>query len=166
MKRLVGFLGIMLLLAMIAPGSPNQEGGKYSVSAIHAHLYYHASGKIDPTDLLDGKEYNLWNTIGGTGVAKEPSSTIMVLVDLVCPKFARCEGRIRLTATDSSNTLLDQTLELSLWYSPPDGKVRLPFFVCGIGCEHVEITATLGDLPASKVDTGTLTKTIPFECGE
>lgn len=165
MNKLFGFLGLMLLLSMIAPGDPNEAEVKYSLTAIHAHLYYHSTGKIDSTDLLDGKEYNLWNTIAGVGVAKEPSSTIMVLVDLVGPKFNRCEGRLRLTATDNQKILLDQTLELSLWFNQ-DGKVILPFFVPGTGCEHVEITATLEDLPASKVDTRTLTKTIPFECGE
>jgi hypothetical protein len=165
MKRLVGYLGIMLLLGTIAPGSSNQEGGKYSVSAIHAHLYYHATGKINPTDLLDGKIHALWNTIIGEGEAREPSAAIMVLVDLTGRWFAEREGRLRLTATDRNKTLLDQTLELGLWFNER-GKVTLPFFVCGTGCEEVTIIATLEGLPSSKVDTGTLTKIIPFECGE
>ena len=165
MKRLIGFLGIMLLLGMIALSAPNQEGGKYSVAAIHAHLYYHATGKTNPTDLLDGRSHALWNTIIGEGEAREPSAAIMVLVDLTGRWFAEREGRLRLTVTDRKKTLLDQTLELDLWFTER-GKVTLPFFVCGTGCEHIEITATLEDLPASQVDTRTVTKTIPFECGE
>lgn len=155
----------MLLLGITAPGNPNQEGGKYSVAAIHSHLYYHATGKIGPADLLDGKSHALWNTIIGEGEAREPSAAIMVLVDLVGPGFTKCEGRLRLTATDSKKTLLAQTLELSLWFNE-GSKVILPFLVCGTGCEEVEITATLENLSASKVDIGTLTKTIPFKCGE
>jgi hypothetical protein len=165
MKKLIGFLGLILLLGMIAPGDPNQEGGKYSVDAIHAHLYYHATGKINPTDLLDGRSHALWNTIIGEGEAREPSAAIMVLVDITGPGFLRCEGKLRLTATDSQKTLLDQTLELGLWFNER-GKVTLPFFACGTGCEEVTIIATLEGLPASKVDTETLTKIIPFECGE
>jgi hypothetical protein len=165
MKRLVSFFGIMFLLGTIAPGDPNQETGKYSLSAIHVHLYHHASGKINPTDLLDGRNHALWNTIIGEGEGREPSAAIMVLVDISGPGFLQCEGKLRLTATDSDKTLLDQTLELGLWFTQR-GKLTLPFFVCGTGCKHVEITATLEDMPATKVDTGTLTKTIPFECGE
>ena len=92
MKRLIGFLGIMLLLGITAPGNPNQEGGKYSVADTHAHLYYHATGKINPTDLLGGKTHVLWYTIIGEGEAREPSSAIMVLVDLVGPEFTQCEA--------------------------------------------------------------------------
>ncbi|MGB8958666.1 MAG: hypothetical protein WCC00_06595 [Candidatus Aminicenantales bacterium] len=165
MKKAIVFFGLIVLLGTIAPGDPYKEDGKYSVAAVHAHLYYHATGKINPNDLLDGKPHVLWNAIIGEGEAREPSAAIMVLVDLVGPGFTQCEGRLRLTATDNQKTLLDQTLELSLWLNE-GGKVILPFLVCGTGCEEVKITATLEDLPASKVDTETLTKTIPFKCGE
>lgn len=165
MKISIGLLAFVLLLGITAPGNPNQEGGKYSVAAIHAHLYYHATGKINPIDLLDGKTHVLWNTIIGEGEAREPSSAIMVLVDLVGPGFTQCEGRLSLIATDSQKTLLDQKLELSLCFNE-GGKVILPFLVCGTGREEVKITAALENMSASKVDIGTLTKTIPFECGE
>jgi hypothetical protein len=182
MKISTGLLAFVLLLGVIASGDPNQEGGKYSVAAIHAHLYYHATGKINPTDLLDGRNHALWNTIIGEGEAGEPSAAIMVLVDITGPGFLRCEGRLRLTATalepgsedvdalpglmaHDKKTLLDQTLELGLWFNE-GGKVILPFLVCGTGCETVEITATLENMPATKVDTGRLAKTIPFKCGE
>ena len=165
MKKLIGFLGLILVLGMIAPGNPNQEGGIYSVAAIHAHLYYHATGKTNPTDLLDDKNHVLWNTIIGEGEAREPSAAIMVFVDLTGRWFTECEGRLRLIATDSKKTLLDQTLELGLWFNMR-GKVTLPFFVCGTGCEAVRITATLEGIPASKIDRAFITETVPFECGE
>jgi len=166
MKKLIGFMGFMLLFGMIAPGDPNQEGGNYSVAGIHAHLYYHATGKTNPSDLLDGRSHDLWNTIIGAGEAREPSAAIMVLVDLTGRWIAVREGRLRLTVTDRNKTLLDQTLELGLWFNERSQVVTLPFFICGTGCEEIEITAKLEGLPASKVETGTLTKTIPFECGE
>lgn len=165
MKKTIGFLGTLFLLVMIAPGDPNQEGGIFSVAAIHAHLYYHATGQTNPTDLLDGKDHVLWNTIIGEGEARQPSVAIMVLVDLTGRWSTECEGRLRLTATDSKKTLLDQTLELDLWFNER-GKVTLPFFVCGTGCEAVRITATLEGIPASKVHKAFLTETIPFDCGE
>jgi len=155
----------MLLLGMIASADPNQEGGKYSVAAIHAHFYYQATGKINPRDLLDGRSHALWNTIIGEGEAREPSAAIMVLVEITGPRFTRSEGKLRLTAADSKKTLLDQTLELYPWFST-SGKVILPFFVYDTGCEKVKITATLEGIPSSSVDIGTLTRTIPFECGE
>jgi hypothetical protein len=155
----------MVLFCAAVPNGIISEGGKYSVTAIHAHLYYQSTGEINPTDLLDGKGHSLWNTIIGEGEARKPSAAILVLVDLSGPTFWRRDGTVRLAATDGQKTLLDQTLLLGIWGNE-GGKVVLPFLVCGTGCRKLEITATLEGFPDALVETATLKKIVPFKCGE
>ena len=165
MKKTAMLTSLMVLLGTIVANDVQPGSGKYSVAAIHAHLYYQSTGEINSTDLLDGEVHALWNTIIGEGEARKPSAAILVLVDLTGPTFLKCDGRLRLTATDGEKTLLDQTLLLGIWFNT-GGKVVLPFLVCGTGCNELEITATLEDLPATMVETPVLKKVVPFECGE
>jgi hypothetical protein len=165
MRTTARVVGLIALLGLAVANDFRAEGGKYSVAAIHAHLYYQSTGEVNPRDLLDGQGHALWNTIIGEGEARKPSAAILVLVDLTGPTFLKCDGRLRLTATDREKTLLDQTLLLDIWFNE-GGKVVLPFLVCGTGCSELEITAALEDLPATMVKTGTLKKVVPFKCGE
>ena len=132
---------------------------------MHARLYYQSTGEISPADLLDGKQHALWNTIIGEGEARRPSAAIFVFVDLVGPWNHHWQGKLRLTAEDGEHTLLNQTIELDFWVQDA-GKLVLPFLICGTGCKELELTATLEGLSTDQVDISTLTKTIPFECGE
>jgi hypothetical protein len=165
MKITVGLAGLIVILGTIVGNDARPAFGKFSIVAIHAHLYYQSTGEINPTDLLDGEDHSLWNTIIGEGEARKPSAAILVLVDLVAPSFLKSNGRLRLTATDGEKTLLDQALLIDIWIHE-GGKVVLPFLVYDTGCRELEITATLEEMPATMIETGTLTKIIPFECGE
>ncbi len=155
---------IMFLSAVVMSDAWNQED-KYSIAAIHVYLYYQSTGEIDTTDLLDGKRYNLWNTIIGAGVARKPSCAVWVLVDLSGPTFAKIGGELVVTATAGETTLLEKTLLLGDWFN--EGKrLVLPFLIHGTGCEKLEISATLQGFPGAEVKVGTLKKSVPFGCGE
>jgi hypothetical protein len=156
---------IVFLGAAVASGN-NVEEVKFSVAAIHAHLYHQSTGEINMTDLLDGKAHSLWNTIIGEGEARKPSRAIWVLVDLTGPTFAAdCGGKLTMKVTEGVKTLLGQTLMLDDWFNEGQELV-LPFLVYGTGCGKLEITATLQGLPPSKVKIATLKKSVSFECGE
>jgi len=155
---------VIFFISVLVSDARNQEH-TYSVAAIHVHLYYQSTGEIDPRDLLDGKEYNLWNTIAGVGVARKPSCAVLVLVDLVGPTFAKIDGELAMKATAGESILLERTLQLGDWYNAGE-RLLLPFLIYGTGCDKLEISATLRGFPSSMVKVGTLRKSVPFECGE
>lgn len=166
MKTRAKLIGGMLFLSVAIASGNLPEDGKFSVTAIHAHLYFHSTGEISPMDLLDGKRHALWNTIIGEGVARMPSRALWVIVDVAGPTFAvNFGGKLAVNVTDGLKTLLDQTLLLNDWYTKGD-KLVLPFLVYGTGCGKLEITATLEGLPDTMVETATLKKIVPFKCGE
>ena len=164
-KATAKLAGLIVLIGATVASGAWTEDEKYSVAAIHAHLYYQSTGEINPEDLLDGKAHALWNTIIGGGEARKPSCAILVLVDLTGPTFVNIGGKLAMKATEGEKTLLDQTLSLGIWFNEGQ-KLVLPFLVYGTGCGKLEITATLQGLPASKVKTAALKKLVPFECGE
>jgi hypothetical protein len=155
---------LMVFFISVSVSDARNREDMYSVAAIHVHLYYQSTGEIDTRDLLDGKEHNLWNTIAGVGVARKPSCSVLVLVDLVGPTFAKIDGELAMKATAGETTLLERTLQLGDWYA--DERLVLPFLIYGTGCEKLEISATLQDFPGAKIKVGTLKKSVPFECGD
>lgn len=162
LSRLV--LVTVLLVSTAASGRQN-EGEGYTVAAIHVHLFYHATGEIDPTDLLDGRPHHLWNTVIGEGEAREPSTAVAVFIELAGPTFVDCPGRLAVKAQDGKKTLIDQIFPLEEWFN--EGKrLVIPLFLYGTGCRPLDITARLQGLPAAKVRQGTLKRTVPFACGE
>jgi hypothetical protein len=152
-----------LLSSVLVSDAWNQED-KYSLAAIRVYLYYHSTGEIDSRDLLDGKVYNLWNTIIGAGVAQKPSRAVLLLVDLVGPTFAKIDGELVIKAIAGETTLLESTLSLRDWYE--DEKLVLPFLIYGTGCEKLEISAKLQGFPCAMIRNGMLKKFVPFECGD
>lgn len=166
MKTTAKLAAVILLFCATVSSGVISEGDKFSVTAIHAHLYYQSTGKINPTDLLDGKAHALWNSIIGEGEALMPSRALWVLVDLAGPTFAAdFGGRLVVCVTEGEKILLNQTLLLDDWFSEGQ-KLVLPFLIYGTGCGELEITATLEGLPDAMVETVTLRKKVPFKCGE
>ncbi|HVP91099.1 MAG TPA: hypothetical protein VMS75_07785 [Terriglobales bacterium] len=164
-KTIVKQIGLIILLCAFTTAGTAADTEKFAVAAIHAHLYHESTGEINSTDLLDGKDHALWNTIIGEGEARKPSSTILVLVDLVGPSFLNAHGALLLKVSDGEKTLLEKTLSLCDWFNTGN-KLVLPFLVYGTGCKKLEITATLQGLPNAQVKTPTLKKLVLFECGE
>lgn len=164
-KTIVKQTGLIILLCALTTAETAADTEKFAVAAIHAHLYHESTGEINSTDLLDGKDHALWNTIIGEGEARKPSNAIWVLVDLVGPSFSNAHGALLLKVSDGEKTLLEKTLSLCDWFNEGNNLV-LPFLVYGTGCKKLEITATLQGLPNAQVKTPTLKKLVLFECGE
>jgi len=165
MSRALGLAGLLLLLFASLERFTWADNSKYSITAIHAHLYHESTGEINKTDLLDGKVHMLRNSVIGEGEGGKPSNAVWILVELVGPTFADIKGELSLTAIAGDKILLDQTLKLHKWFNE-GGRLVLPFLVYGTGSNILEITATLKGLPAEKVLRTTLKKSIPFEIGE
>ena len=159
-------LGLFFLVsALISSASARGDNAKYSVTGIHARLFFHGTGKIGTADLLDGNEHHLWNTIIGEGGAGAPSSATWVLVELTGPTFLQAPGKLEVKATANKKVLLNQTLSFSR-YSFDGKNLVLPFLVYDTGCGSLEIAATLKEVPASKLKGATLKRSVPFDCGE
>lgn len=164
-ERALGLTGLLLFLLVSVGAISRADDEKYSVATIHAYLYYQSTGAISQTDLLDGKVHELRNIPIGKGEAATPSRAIFVLVDLVVPNPVNIEGKLTLKAKEGGIILFDQTMPLDTWFTA-GGRLVLPFIVYRTGSQHLEITATLHDLPVGRVSRATLKRTIPFEIGE
>ena len=155
-----------VLIFSIMASSQDDVFVKYSIVAIHAHLYYQSSGEISKYDLLDGKHHELWNTIIGEGEAKEPSGALWLLVEITGPgDYGKKGGCLTLEVTGDEKKLLSQTLRIDDWVYNGE-KFSLPFIVYGTGCETIEIQARLEGIPKEKLGNSSLSKTIEFRCGE
>jgi hypothetical protein len=116
---------------------------------------------MDERDLVSGK-VGLWNTIIGEGDAEAPSSTTVVIVDVVGPSFpSGTQGTISMIAKDEKRLLRRETVKLEEFFSEGP-KLSIPFVVIGTGCGtlKVEVELTVKD----KKDR--LVKTVEYSCGE
>jgi hypothetical protein len=165
MRKPLGLTGLLLFLLTLIGTVTWADNEKYSITAMHAHLYHELTGEINRTDLLDGKVHMLRNSVIGEGEGGKPSNAVWILVELVGPTFGDIKGELSLKAIAGDKILLAQTLQLHKWFNE-GGRLVLPFIVYGTGGSTLEITATLQGLPAEKVLRTTLKKSIPFEIGE
>ena len=160
-------IGLFFLTAWFALGDVALgEDGKYAIARIEARLFSQGTGELANSDLLDGKDHALWNTIIGEGEATgKPSSVTWVLIELSGPSFAGTPGRLIVSARANKTTLLSQTLTLGTYFNEGN-RLLLPFLVYGTGCAPLEITASLAGIPATKLRGASMTRRVPFKCGE
>ncbi len=163
--KLMQFL-IIIVFSTLAVGGNLAFDTKYSIKDIRAHLFHQSTGEINPANLLDGKSHVLWNTPIGEGEALSPSGAVLVVIEIMGPSFSReLDAKLVVKAITGNKTLLDKSLILGDWFCSGN-KISLPFLIYGTGCGDLEITARLDGLPDEAMGEGTLTKTIPFRCGE
>jgi hypothetical protein len=144
-----------------APEAPAEAPKEYKVAAIRAYLYYHATGKLGDEDVVPAG-HALFNTIIGEGIAKGPSSTVLVLVDLTGPTFANAKGTMKVSAKAGKRVLANRNLPLSEYFNEQTKQISVPLLVDGVGCEEVSLSATVTvGKASSKRDAK-----IEFGCGE
>lgn len=159
-------MGLALVLASGSSGAePAASPGKYTVTAIKAFLYHHATGKFGELDVINGEGVALWNTMIGEGAAGLPSEITLVQVEVSGPNFSQAPGKLAVTATVGKQTLAKQTFLLSDLFSEKGTSVTAPLLLYGTGCVEVTVVASLQGLPG-KGKAPELKKTIPFACGE
>lgn len=142
------------------PPKPPPQPTAYKIVGMTAFLFLRESGTWHSQDLFTAT--GLWNTTIGEGLAGEPSSTASLLVRLQGETFNNVTGKLDVVVMQNKRKLLGQTSKLQDLFTT--GKnVTAAFFVQGIGCGDVVVTATLR-VPAKPV--ATVTQRIKFECGE
>ncbi len=134
----------------------------YRITAIKAMLFYDGSATFS-RDVLAKPDFAFWNAIIGEGDAEGPSNSTLVLVEISGKPSTNEPPPSRLvefTAIASRKVLLKRTSDIGLFGD--SGKFYAAFWLYKTGCQPIKISARIvgQTLPSS------LTKTIPFACGE
>ena len=134
----------------------------YKITAIQAKLFYSDKGTFS-RNVLAKPDFGFWNTIIGEGDAEGPSDSTLVMVE-VSGKNPEGEmpptRKIELTAVATGKVLLKRAIEIGIFSK--DNKFYAGFWLYGTGCEPVKLTARI----VGQSQPSSMSKTIPFECGE
>ena len=134
----------------------------YKVTGIQAKLFYSDKGTFS-RDVLAKPDFGFWNTIIGAGDAEGPSNSTLVLVEV---SGRSSEGemppsrKVELTAVAKGKVILKRVLDIGLFSD--DHKFYAAFWLYDTGCEPVKLTARIVGQP----QPSSMSKTLPFECGE
>ena len=113
--------------------------------------------------MLAKPDFGFWNTIIGEGDAEGPSEATLVLVE-VLGKSAESEAapsrKVELTAVAGGKVLVKRAIQVGLFSD--DHKFYAAFWLYDTGCEPVKLTARI----VGQSQPSSMSKTIPFECGE
>jgi hypothetical protein len=154
---------LLVLLALCARSSSATAPAAppYKITAVKAMLFYNERGTFS-RDILASPPFALWNTVIGEGDAGAASTSTLVLVEVTGrsnPNEAPPARKVEFTATAAGKVLVRRTSDISLG---DGGKFYAPFWLYDTGCQTIKVTArVLGQTQAS-----TMSKTLPFECGE
>lgn len=134
----------------------------YKITTVKAMLFYDKKGTFS-RDIFAKPDFVLFNTVAGEGDAESASTATLVLVEVTgrLPKEEKPPNRkVELTAKAAGKIILKRAIYIGLYED--DTKFYAAFWLYDTGCERIELTARIiGQTPASSV-----TKTIPFACGE
>ncbi len=141
------------------------------IKSMKGYLYYNQNNIGEKSvgtlseNIIDNKDFALWNTIIGEGSAKGSSKNTLIVVEIVNnPNQISVNGYIRLIVKNDKNKILfSQTQDYSILEK---GNVfKSPFLLYNTGCGYLNLVAELLDSSSKKV-ISTLKKRIEFECGE
>lgn len=156
---------ILLVLAFDSTGSASKRVSAtppYKVTAIQAKLFYSDKGTFS-RNVLAKPDFRFWNTVIGEGDAEGPSDSTLVLVE-VSRKSSEGETpllrKVELTAVARGKVLLKRTIEVGVFSD--DDKFYAAFWLYDTGCAPVKLTARI----VGQTQPSSMSKTIPFECGE
>ena len=148
----------------------------YHISAIKAYLYYNTEGRQDvkirgtlSENLIDNKDFALWNTIIGEGSAKAASNQTFVVIELAGNPVEYVERRVVLTVTADGKQIFKQAQSFAILNEAK--MYSAAFLLYDTGCVPLKLKAevveekTINKKKQLFVE-GSLVKTIPFACGE
>jgi len=134
----------------------------YKVTAIQAKLFYHDKGTFS-RNVLAKPDFAFWNVIIGAGDAEGYSDSTLVLVE-VSGKSSADEApparKLELTAVAKGKVLFKRAIAVGLFSD--DHKFYAAFWLYDTGCEPLKLRARI----VGQTQPSSLSKTIPFECGE
>lgn len=157
------FIGLLILSASLSafavrPASPPPP---YKITRIKAMLFYDGKGTFS-RDVLAKPDFSFWNTVIGEGDAEGPSNSTLVLVEISgnpSPNEASPPRKVEFTAIASGKVVLKRTSDIGLF---KDGKFYAGFWLYDTGCQPIKISARI----IGQAQPSSMSKTIPFKCGE
>ena len=172
MKQKLATALLFLFCASAALG----QNKPYKIKAIKAFLYYNGENLQDSKirgslseNLIDNGKFALWNTIIGEGDAKAESNQTFVVVEITGNPKEYVGRKVVLTVTTSGKQLFKQVQDFAI--GDEASNYSAAFLLYNTGCQPLKLTAeivnekTVQKKKVSVVES-TLTKTIPFACGE
>lgn len=157
-------LTFLLLLFASSTFSQVRPAPPYKVAAIKALLFYEGKGTFS-RDVLAKPAFTFWNTIIGEGDAEGPSNSTLVLVEVTgnsSPNEPSPARKVDFTAVASGKVLVKRTASIHLDLSRDSGKFYAAFWLYDTGCNPVKVTASI----TGQSQKSSMTRTIPFACGE
>lgn len=133
----------------------------YRITAIKAMLFYDGTGTFS-RDVLAKPDFSFWNTIIGEGDAESPSNSTLVLIEVggnPSPNEAAPSRKVEFTAATPRGVLLKRASHIGLF---ANGKYYSAFWLYDTGCQPIKITARI----LGQANASTMTRSIPFSCGE
>ena len=163
-------LSLILLIGL--PTLTFSQSNTYpQIKSLKGFLFYNQnkigekSGGTLSENIIDNKDFYLWNTIIGEGSAKGTSQNTLIVVEIINnPKEHSINGNVRLTVTDEKNKVIfTQVQDYSIFEK---GNIfSAPFLLYETGCGNIKIKAELLDKSKKKV-ISKMEKSIEFNCGE
>jgi hypothetical protein len=155
----------LLLFAPVAAArdvDPPTAARGYEVRGIRAYFYYTGSGTFDLREDLNETGHVMRNVMIGEGMAEHPTSTTLVLVDLMGPAFGGgTKGSVTLVATNDDREMHRSSVPLMYLFTGTDS-ATVPFLVYGTGCGKLKLFASV-ESEELRADRSTV---IRFSCGE
>lgn len=166
MPALIRRTALLVLLAGF-PTFAKAQSTSPRVDSLKVHLYYPSLGTFDTTDLASpDANFGLWNVIIGAGDAAAPSSAIFVRVHVAGTLAARADRfRVGIMVRADLDLLLGRHIPLDEFRSAGSDGVWIPLIVPGTGCRPVRISAVVSRVDGQET-APSVTRTIPFRCGE
>jgi hypothetical protein len=144
------------------------EKGPYKIDSLQALLFYNVNNSMKEkkvagtfsTNIIDNKEFHLWNTIIGEGSAEGSSSQTLVIVTISGNLSVHVDREIVFRAVKYGKEMLKRTDKFSL----VDGQLYyMAYILYETGCGKVDLTVKI--VNKGNVESQ-LQKSIEFECGE
>jgi hypothetical protein len=164
MKSLIFATFTVLALSLTAF---TQAKSNNKIDSIQAFLIYEENGKLSQ-NILDGK-FTFWNTVIGEGDAEGHSSATLVEVIISTDgKTDKTFPVLQFSAISEDGKRINYTKTVDYFF-PKEGasKVYVPFLLHDTGCEKIKLIVKLVNSKNKPTITyQTVTKVIPFVCGE
>jgi hypothetical protein len=160
------FIILTILVLAMCVSAFAQTKSSHKIAGVQAHLMYEENGTLSK-DILQG-EFALWNVIIGEGDATgHSSSTLVYIVVSTDGKEIKTNPVMQFSAVseDGKRVNYKKTFEYNF---PTEGasKVFVPFLLHDTGCQPITLTAKLVEKNVPTKVYQTMTKKIPFACGE
>lgn len=131
------------------------------MEGVRAFLFYNDRATFS-LNVIDNPNFVLRNVIIGEGAAEGPSNATFVTVTTQGPPGTSGHATgVQLIATVGSRQLLLRTIPIGIFSSA--GSYVAGFWLYGTGCEPVTLRVRI---IRGSARSATMTKTIPFTCGE